>query len=65
MLGRLENEYGELAKRIGGLSKDKDDLESELYRCMYIFEDVLSVADAYDSAKGEECERILQEVFGY
>ena len=64
-LGRLEKEYGELAKKLESFSGDMENLEDEIYRCIYIFEDVLPLAQAYGSAKGEKCERILQEFMEY
>ena len=64
-MSRLEKEFGELAQREQSLTESYDDIETEIYRCMYLFEDIQVLADKYESPLGDKCRKVLEEVFGY
>ena len=63
-MDRLEADFRKIMKEEESLEKSKDEILDVMYSCMYIFEDLLPLTQAYGSEKAEEIKEILQDVFG-
>ena len=61
---RIEKEFAELAEAEENLTMTKEDIQSTLYNFRYIFIYISEIAEAYESSLGEECDLILQEIYG-
>ena len=60
----LEANYEKLLKEEEKLEQSMADLEDMIYNCLYLFEDVIAVCDAYGSDKADRLKSLLEAVYG-
>ena len=63
-MDQLETEFEKLMNEESQVESSMADLEDIIYNCLYLFEDAISLTDAYGSDKADQMRAVITAVYG-